>query len=65
MKLIERSKCPYCEEIKFNSLYKKMLWFIKNKNKLKSMGRQSREIVVKRFSKQIINAQMIKIITGN
>ncbi len=23
MKLIERSKCPYCEEIKFNSLYKK------------------------------------------
>ena len=23
MKLIERGKCPYCEEIKFNSLYKK------------------------------------------
>ena len=45
-----------------NSLYKKIVWFLNNKNKISSMGKKSREIVLKRFSNKIINKKMIELL---
>ena len=48
-----------------NSLYKKMLWFINNVSKFNEMGKESREIVLNRFSTDIINKKLKKIISDH
>lgn len=48
-----------------NELYKRMIWFIENKKKLKKMGEMSRKIVETKFSNDKINNKLIKIILKN
>jgi len=43
-------------------LAKKMIWFIKNKDKIQSMGKQSRLIVENRFDVRSVNKEMMKIL---
>ena len=47
-----------------NSLYKKMLWFTNNASKLNKI-KKSREIVLKRFSTDIINKKIKKVISDH
>ena len=42
-----------------------MLWFINNASKLNEMGKESREIVLNRFSTDIINKKIKKIISDH
>jgi len=46
-------------------LAKRMIWFIKNKDEIKSMGEQSRKIVEKRFDVRKVNQEMLKILEIN
>ena len=43
-------------------LAKKMIWFIKNEEKIKSMGKRSRIIVENRFDVRSVNQEMMKIL---
>ncbi len=43
------------------TLANKMIWFIENRDKIKIMGEQSREIVENKFDVRIINQQMLRI----
>ena len=46
-------------------LANRMIWFIKNRNEIKSMGEQSRKIVEKRFDVRKVNKEMLKIMKIN
>ena len=46
-------------------LAKRMIWFIKNRDEIKSMGEQSRKIVEKRFDVRKVNQEMLKILEIN
>ena len=46
-------------------LANRMIWFIKNRNEIKSMGEQSRKIVEKRFDVRKVNKDMLKILEIN
>ena len=43
-------------------LARKMIWFIKNEEKIKSMGKHSRMIVENRFDVRSVNQEMMKIL---
>ena len=43
-------------------LAKKMIWFIKNEEKIKNMGKRSRIIVENRFDVRSVNQEMMKIL---
>jgi glycosyltransferase involved in cell wall biosynthesis len=43
-------------------LAKRMIWFVKNRDEIKSMGEQSRKIVEKRFDVRKVNKEMLKIL---
>ena len=43
-------------------LANKMFWFIKNKDKIRSMGEHSRLIVENRFDVRSVNKEMMKIL---
>ena len=46
-------------------LAKRMIWFINNRDKIKSMGEQSRKIVEKRFDVRKVNLEMLNILKIN
>ena len=46
-------------------LANRMIWFIKNRDEIKSMGEQSRKIVEKRFDVRKVNQEMLKILEIN
>ncbi len=46
-------------------LAKRMIWFVKNSDEIKSMGEQSRKIVEKRFDVRKVNQAMLKILEIN
>ena len=46
-------------------LAKKMIWFIKNEEKIKSMGKWSRMMVENRFDVRSVNQEMMKILGVN
>lgn len=46
-------------------LAKRMIWFVKNRDEIKSMGEQSRKIVEKRFDVRKVNQEMLKILEIN
>ena len=48
-----------------NELASKMIWFIENKDKIKSMGQQSRNIVECKFDVKIVNKDMLRILGIN
>jgi glycosyltransferase involved in cell wall biosynthesis len=43
-------------------LAEKMIWFIENKDKIQTMGEQSRIIVESRFDVRRVNEDMLKIL---
>jgi glycosyltransferase involved in cell wall biosynthesis len=43
-------------------LANKMIWFVKNKDKIQSMGEHSRLIVENRFDVRSVNKEMMKIL---
>jgi len=43
-------------------LAKRMIWFVENRDEIKSMGEQSRKIVEKRFDVRKVNKEMLKIL---
>ena len=46
-------------------LAKRMIWFVNNRDKIKSMGEHSRKIVEKRFDVRKVNQEMLKILEIN
>jgi hypothetical protein len=42
-----------------------MIWFVKNRDEIKSMGEQSRKIAEKRFDVRKVNQEMLKILEIN
>ncbi len=46
-------------------LAKRMIWFINNRDKIKTMGEQSRKIVEKRFDLRKVNLEMLNILKIN
>ena len=43
-------------------LAERMIWFINNRDKIKSMGEHSRKIVEKRFDVRKVNHEMLRIL---
>ena len=43
-------------------LANKMIWFVKNRDEIRSMGEQSRKIVEKRFDVRKVNQEMLNIL---
>ena len=46
----------------YEELARKMIWFIKNEEKIKIMGKRSRMIVENRFDVRSVNQEMMKIL---
>ena len=46
-------------------LANRMIWFVKNRYEIKSMGEQSRKIIEKRFDVRKVNQEMLKILEIN